>query len=213
MDEQSIENITDESVESIADDVSEQSAGPDGPGQETAPAGDGKAEGQDEGENGSGDGEDPYTLSAPEGFAIGEDALKAFTDSAKGAKLSKQQAEAMLSWHKEFHEQQMKARAALEQEVISGWQKQMLDDPEFGGKNYKKTVADARYALKVYDQSGELKKLLKDMKADFHPAIIKALAMAGAGLREHDVVGENTHGGRGERAPLEDRMWPGMKVG
>ena len=36
MDEQSIENITDESVESIADDVSEQSAGPDGPGQETA---------------------------------------------------------------------------------------------------------------------------------------------------------------------------------
>lgn len=210
MDEQPVESITDEPVESIADDAPEQPVGSDGPGQETAPVGDGGTEGKTEGEDGGVGGEEPYTLTAPEGFAIGQDVLKSFTESARGAKLTKEQAEAMLGWQKKIYDQNVEAQKAMRQEVISGWQKQMLNDAEFGGKNYRKTIADARYALKVYDQSGELKKLLKDMDADYHPAIIKALALAGAGIREHELTRGNSHGGRGEDKPLEDRMWPGM---
>ena len=155
---------------------------------------------------------EPYELTAPEGFNIPEENLKSFAEAAQKAGLSKEQAEAMLAWHKGQDEAIRKASAIAEQQVIAGWQKEIMDDPEFGGAKYKETIADARRALRFADPDGSLRKLLKDMKADYHPVVVRAVARIGRGMAEDKVVGNPL--GRGVAdTPLEDRMWPGMKVG
>jgi len=215
-DETQLESVADATMDSIADDAPEAPAegaaqaqeGQQAPAEaEAKPEGDAPAEGQQEPQKPA---PEDYTLEAGEGFNVPEDNLKSFQDACKKAGLTKVQAEAMLSWHRDFAGDVSKAQAQQESATLQAWQKQIMDDPEVGGANWKATVADCRRALAWADTDGSLRQLLKDTHADFNPSVVKCIARIGRAMREDKFI---TSKGGGNRAmALEDRMWPDMQV-
>ena len=91
----------------------------------------------------------------------------------------------------------------------AGWQRELVADPEWGGKNYGETVTMARKALATFDPEGKVREMLERTGYGDNPEIIKAFARAGRAMGEDRIVGAG--GGGRESKPLEDRMWPDMK--
>lgn len=152
--------------------------------------------------------EDPvaWELAAPKDFPVPPDNLKSFSDAAKKLGLTKEQAEGMLAWHQTFHNEAMAANEAAMKQTIGAWQKEIAEDAEFGGKNAKATLMDARKALAAFDTDGKLRELLRNSGYQFQPDIVRVVARVGRAMGEHDLV----VGGGGVKAPLHERMYPGM---
>ena len=138
-----------------------------------------------------------------------EENLKSFSAACREAGLSKEQAEKILGWHKGQYRETQAIAAQQEQQVLEGWQREILADADFGGRNYKATVADARRAFQAFDPDGELRAMLRDSKYQFHPTVVRAVARVGRAMGEHGFVGRNGEGT--EDKPLEERMYPNMK--
>ena len=151
---------------------------------------------------------EPYELTAPEGFDVPEDNLKGFSALCNELGMTKEQAEKMLDWHKAQHEQNTAFAAQQEAQVLHGWSRDIMADPEFGGKNWASTVADARKALDRFDADGYLREFLRETKFQHHPQVIRVVARVGRAMGEHGFVGSNGEGGQdGELARLK-RQYP-----
>lgn len=215
-DETQLESVAEEAMDSIADDAPEapeegaeqaqedQQAPAEG---EAKPQGEAPAEGQQDAQRPA---PEDYTLEAGEGFNVPEDNLRSFQDACKKAGLTKAQAEAMLSWHRDFAGDVSKAQAQQESAMLKGWQEQIINDPEIGGANWKAAVADSRRALAHFDTDGSLRQLLKQTHADFNPAVVRCIARIGRAMREDNFI--TSKGGGTNAKALEDRMWPDMHV-
>lgn len=216
MAEDQLESVADATMDSIADDAPE--APEEGPaeGAESAPkeAPETPAEGAETAPEGQQDAQkaepEDYTLEAGEGFNVPADNMKSFTEACKKAGLTKAQAEAMLSWHRDFAGDVSKAQAQQESATLKGWQEQILNDPEIGGNNWKAAVADSRRALAHFDTDGSLRQLLKQTHADYNPAVVRCIARIGRAMREDKFI--TSKGGGTNAKALEDRMWPDMHV-
>ncbi|MGE9985380.1 hypothetical protein [Desulfovibrio sp. SGI.169] len=148
-----------------------------------------------------------YELAAPEDFPLPAENLTSFTAKARELGLSKEQAEGMLHWHKDFHAAVTGAMRQQENATLQGWEKEIQADQEFGGSHWKDTLSNARRALDVFDPDGSLRAMLRETRYQHNPAIIRAIARVGKAMNEHDFVGQ---GGKGGRIPLEERMYPNM---
>lgn len=213
--ETTMESVADAPLDSIADEApaeaSEQaqasqegvSAEQSAPAESNAPEVQQDAEKQAEPED--------YKLEASEDFAVPQENLDSFTQACKQAGLSKQQAEAMLAWHKGFAGDVQKMQAQQEAQQIKAWQDEILKDPEIGGSHWKAAVADSRRALNAFDTDGKLRTLLKQMHADYHPDVVRVIARVGRAMGEDRFIGSRGESSGKER-PLEERMWPNMSV-
>lgn len=151
---------------------------------------------------------EPYELTAPEDFPLPEANLKSFSEACNKLGLSREQAEGMLNWHKDFHNAVSGEARAAEARVLNGWAKEMQADRDFGGANMKATVAEARKALAAFDPDGSLRSLLRESQYQHNPAVIRAIARIGRAMGEHDFIGE---GGQGAtKLPLEERLYRNM---
>lgn len=212
-DEQQLESVAEEAMDSIADEAPEEAPAE---GAESAPkeTPETPAEGAESAPEGQQDAQKPaqedYTLEAGEGFDVPADNMKSFTEACKKAGLTKTQAEAMLSWHRDFAGDVSKAQAQQESAMLQAWQKQIMDDPEVGGSNWKAAVADSRRALAHFDTDGSLRQLLKQTHADYNPAVVRCIARIGRAMREDNFI--TSKGGGTSAKALEDRMWPDMQV-
>lgn len=153
---------------------------------------------------------EPYELTAPDDFPIPGETLQRYTAKARELGLTKAQAEGMLQWHKRYDTDVRQYQRQAETQMLTDWGKQIGADPEFGGANLKTTMADASRALKLFDNDGSLRQLLIDSKAQFHPAVIRAMARVGKAMGE-DVFAS---GGKSSKTeiPLEERMYPNWKI-
>lgn len=154
---------------------------------------------------------EPYELAAPADFPLPEANLKSFSDACNRLGLSREQAEGMLNWHREFHAAVSGEAQQNAANTLSGWQREIQADKDFGGVNMKATVADARKALSAFDPDGELRTLLRESQYQHHPAIIRAIARVGRAMGEHAFIGANGEGGKAS-APLEERLYKNMKT-
>lgn len=153
------------------------------------------------GDSGKTDGEgkpEPYELTAPEGFDVPEDNLKGFSALCNELGMTKEQAEKMLDWHKAQYEQNTAYAAQQEAQVLQGWAKDIQADPEFGGANWRGTLADARRALDRFDTDGSLREFLRETKFQHHPQVIRVVARVGRAMGEHGFVGQNGEGGQAD---------------
>lgn len=170
---------------------------------------------KDEGgkEKGGGKQQEPeaYELTAPEDFPLPAENLDSFTAKARELGLTREQAEGMLAWHRDFHGDVTRAMQQREATVLQDWAKEIRGDKEFGGDRWKETLADSRRALAAFDPDGSLRALLRDSKYQNNPAIIRAVARIGRAMKEHDFVGQNG-AGKSRDIPLEERLYPDMKV-
>lgn len=213
----------DESVENgIADEVREEPASRDGQAveggiadEETSPEGiadegpgapekNAETEGQAEKQE-----PEDYELAASEDFPMPEENLKSFSAACREAGLTRAQAERILGWHKGQYQETQAFAAQQEKQVLDGWNREILADRDFGGRNYKATVADARRALQAFDPDGELRAFLRESRYQFNPTVIRAAARVGRMMGEHGLVAQNGDGK--EEKPLEERMYPNMK--
>ena len=150
-----------------------------------------------------------YDLKAPDGFPIPEDNLASFSRACREAGLSREQAEKILDWHRERFTESQGLAAQEEARVLDGWRTEILADKDFGGSNYKATVADARRALAAFDPDGKLRAFLRESRWQHNPDVIRVVARVGRAMGEHGFVGQSGQGGR--QKPLEERMYPDMK--
>ena len=213
----------DESVENgIADEVREEPASRDGQAveggiadEETSPEGiadegpgapekNAETEGQAEKQE-----PEDYELAASEDFPMPEENLKSFSAACREAGLTRAQAERILGWHNGQYQETQAFAAQQEKQVLDGWNREILADRDFGGRNYKATVADARRALQAFDPDGELRAFLRESRYQFNPTVIRAAARVGRMMGEHGLVAQNGEGK--EEKPLEERMYPNMK--
>lgn len=153
--------------------------------------------------------QDAYELTASEDFPMPEENLKSFSAACREAGLSREQAEKILGWHKEQYRETQAFTAQQEKQILDGWNKEILADGDFGGRNYKATVADARRALQAFDPDGSLRAFLRESRQQYNPIVIRAAARVGRMMGEHGFVARNGEGK--EEKPLEERMYPNMK--
>lgn len=188
-------------------DVTPPADGGNDPHNGTPPPADGQQGGIADGEGGkpgdegkaAGEGKpDPYELAAPEGFDVPTENLKSFSDLCNEIGATKEQAEKLLQWHKAQHEQNTAYAAQQEEQVLQGWSKEIMADPEFGGSNWRGTLADARRALDKFDVDGSLREFLRETKFQHHPQVIRVVARVGRAMGEHGFVGSNGEGGQGD---------------
>lgn len=152
---------------------------------------------------------DVWELSPSEDLPVPEENLQSFSAACHEAGLSREQAEKILDWHKgQFRESQSFA-AQQEARTLEDWRNSILADRDFGGANYKATVADARRALQTFDPDGKLRAFLRESRWQFNPDVIRVAARVGRAMGEHGLVGQSGQG-RQDR-PLEERMYPDMK--
>lgn len=222
--------MDDEKIESIVEEVPENATESDVPhdnggvgsiadvegdtaSDETSPQGSSASDSSEASESGaeSEKEEEPYELAASEDFPMPDENLKSFTDVCRKSGMTKEQAEAVLGWHREQYKGMLAYNTQQEKQVLAAWDKEISSDAEYGGKNYRQTVADARRALKTFDGDGALRRMLVETKYDRNPTIIRAIARIGRAMGEHGFVGQNGEG-KAEQKPLEDRMYPNMRV-
>lgn len=199
------------------DIAGEEGAGAEGgiaDGAEEKPGAAGKAGGES-GTDAAGNGKDtggaPYELAAPEDFPLPEANLKSFSEACNRLGLTREQAEGMLGWHREFHNAVTGEAQQNAARVMDDWQREMQADRDFGGARLKATVAEARKALAVFDPDGGLRALLRESGYQHHPEVIRAVARIGRAMGEHDFIGAN---GAGKAdVPLEERLYRNMETG
>ncbi len=210
-----IESVADAPVDSVADEApaGEPEAGQQAQAPESivgdAPAQEGGQEAGQEAERPDGKQEsEDYKFEATEEFNVPQENLDSFAAACREAGLTKAQAEAVLNWHKGFASDVAKAQAQRESQTVKAWQDEILADAEFGGKNWKATVADARKALAHFDTDGRLRAFLKAAKADYHPDVVRVIARVGRAMGEDRLITKGSGGA--DSRPLEERMWPNM---
>lgn len=218
--------MSDEKIESIVEESSENTGVPqnnedvglitdvdgDTTSGETSPQGSSAPESSEASDSGAEHKEpEQYELAVSEDFPMPEENVKSFTAVCREAGMTKEQAEAVLGWHKEQYKGMLTYNEQQEKQVLAAWDKEISSDAEYGGKNYRQTVADARRALKTFDEDGALRQMLVATKYDRNPTIIRAIARIGRAMGEHGFVGQNGEG-KADQRPLEDRMYPNMRV-
>jgi len=154
--------------------------------------------------------EDAWDLADAEDFGVPEENRKSFEAACKKAGLSKEQAAAVYGWHRDYADAAQKALLQREDATVKAWQDEIAADPEIGGTHWRQTVADARKALDAFDGDGALRKLLRDMKADYNPAVVRVIARVGRAMAEDRIVTGGSGKGHDAR-PLEERLWKPME--
>lgn len=152
-----------------------------------------------------------YVLEAAEDFPMPEENLRSFSETCFKAGLSKKQAQAVLDWHKKQYADDVAWRGQQEAQVLDGWHREIQADKEFGGANWKATRADAVRGFGLVDPEGELRAFLRETRYQHNPMIIRAMARVGRAMKEHEFIGRSGTG-KSRDIPLEERMYPDMKV-
>lgn len=145
-----------------------------------------------------------YDLTPPEGYELDADLAQSFKPVAKELKLSKEQAQGLVEKFgpqlmSQIGEKQAAAWAAVRQK----WANEAKADPEFGGANLEKSLADVARARDFLGT--DFTAAIKLLGGNNHPAILKALAKVGVAL------GEDTPGfGKPASAQttVEQRLYP-----
>lgn len=151
--------------------------------------------------------EDPteyVDFAVPEGFETIPSLMEEFKTTAKGLKLSQDQAQSLINLQVKANQTQAENWGRQRRD----WRQGIETDAEFGGQNWQRTVSEAKAALDVHDPSGELRTLLVQSGFEDNPAVLKFLARAGKGyLKEANVITSRGAGAQDEKS-LMDRLWP-----
>ena len=127
-----------------------------------------------------------YDFKAPEGVTLDEAVIGAFSEVAKGLKLTQEQAQALVDFQVSRDTQTAKAQGEAYAKMTTDWAAQTQRLPELGGANFE---ASRALAQKAVDTLGgpELNQALREFGWGNHPAIFRAFAAAGKLMAEANI--------------------------
>lgn len=144
---------------------------------------------------------------APEGTEIDTELLGEFTPIAKELDLSQDQAQKFIDFMPKVQERIITGLTKDWETKQGDWVKSAKDDPEYGGSQFKASVATANRAIKELG-GDKLVKALNETGAGNHPEIIRGFVKIGK-LMEEDSI---SFGKGGEKKVLTqaERLFPSM---
>lgn len=145
-----------------------------------------------------------YELKAPEGYPISEDGLKDLNALCKGAKLTREQGEAVLKYMHSNYAAWQDSQVAQ----VAKWAEEARADKDFGGDKFDANVADAKRGLATFDTDGSIRAMLEETGYGSHPAVLKIFARVGKALGEDSL--HHSTGGASEK-PLAERFYGNNK--
>ena len=127
-----------------------------------------------------------YEFKAPDGVTLDEGVIGAFSEVAKGLKLTQEQAQALVDFQVSRDTQTAKAQGEAYAKMTTDWAAQTQRLPELGGANFE---ASRALAQKAVDTLGgpELNQALREFGWGNHPAIFRAFAAAGKLMAEANI--------------------------
>lgn len=134
-----------------------------------------------------------------------KDALEV-TALAKGAGLSKEVAQKLLDNRAEQLKNVFETQQTEYANKVSGWKKELENDPEIGGVNFKTSILQANIILDKF-ASPKLRKDLDSTGLGNHPELVRFIARLGKEFSNDTMV----KGGNSFAAParsIEDIMYP-----
>ena len=173
---------------------------------ETSESGASEGEGEGEGETGP---PEEYTFDdLPEGVEIDTELAGKVSPIFKELGLTNAQANQLAGEYAQHIAAQEEARAAEWQQTNEQWVTQAKQDPEIVEMGWDNAIASANRFIETFGDENLGEALAAGLNGN-HPAIIKALAKAGAALTD-DRTETGTTGGQQGDAPVEER-WYGTK--
>jgi hypothetical protein len=145
-----------------------------------------------------------YEFKAPEGREFSPEVIAKFSEVAKDADMSQEQAQKVLDGLAPAFAAREEAIAAAAKEA---WTKEAQTDAEFGGAKFDENLGIARKAMNTFG-SPALRQLFDDSGLGDHPEIIRAFYKAGKAISEDRFVNGTT----APSAPqsVAQRMYPNM---
>lgn len=142
----------------------------------------------------------------PEGMSVDTETLGAFSDAAKSAGLTQEQAQLLVDLGAKNAEKITQAAWDAHNAKITGWAEQSKADKEFGGDNLNENLALASKAIDAF-ATPELKQLLNETGVGNHPEIIRTFVRIGKQISEDRLV----PGGSmpvGDSRSIAERLYP-----
>lgn len=175
---------------------------------ETSESGASEGEGEGEGEGETGPPEEYTFDDLPEGVEIDTELAGKVSPIFKELGLTNEQANQLAGEYAQHIAAQEEARAAQWQQTNEQWVTQAKQDPEIVEMGWDNAIASANRFIETFGDESLGEALAAGLNGN-HPAIIKALAKAGAALTD-DRTETGTTGGQQGDAPVEER-WYGTK--
>jgi hypothetical protein len=124
-----------------------------------------------------------YEFTTPEGVEIPEENLTRFSEIAKSADLSQEQAQKLL----DLQAAEVQAADQAKVQLQEAWVDELKKDPDYGGAKLSETVERANRSLREY-ASPELVQLLKETGYANNPHVVKMFAKIDESNGEDSMV-------------------------
>jgi hypothetical protein len=139
----------------------------------------------------------------PEGIKMDEKALEQFSPLAKELNLSQENAQKIIDVMSAKVKRDAEVNKEAFQKLQQGWAKQVKNDPDIGGDNFKQNANIANRALNQFGGE-EVAGILKDSGLQNHPGLVKMFVKIGKAIGDdsfsQDEKGESTVKPKGAKA-------------
>lgn len=160
--------------------------------QQQAEQGQKAPEGQQQGQKTEGEGDqaqkpvvpEAYTFAElPEGYELSAEQLAEVTPLLKELNLTQEQANKLVAFDAQRALAAEQAGLQQRQGLVTGWEKSLRDDADFGGANFDANVGVAQKALAQFG-TPELSTMLKESGLGSHPEVVRLFHRIGQQLAE-----------------------------
>lgn len=147
-----------------------------------------------------------YELTMPEGVEVDTQLLDALSPRLKAKGYTRREAQELADEFIKVQTQQQEQRFEEWGKTVAKWADNAKADPELGGTNWDKTVANAQRAMNAV-ATPALKEYLQASGGGNHPELIRAFAKVGSMISEDNPpVGDG--GGKGKPAEPAHLLFP-----
>lgn len=154
--------------------------------------------------------EEYEAFNIPEGIEINESIMAEVKELSKSTQLSQVDAQKWVDLGVKLVQANEAELIESLKEVQETWAKNLLQDKEIGGKNYKETVMRANRTLRKFDPKGNFGNFLKEQKIINHPEMMRFLRYVDTKTSEGTLEeGDKT---RGEKTAAQT-LFPQFKSG
>lgn len=144
-----------------------------------------EAESKDEAE------EIEYKLSLSKESRLDQEYVAKVEEFAKENKLSNESAQALINQQDEILSKMVQDSIDSQDQQIEDWRQEVINDPNLGGDNLKKTSENAKRVIEKFG-GPEIIELLDDTGYGNNPHVVKLLATIGEQMGEDSLIFTNT---------------------